>query len=244
MLGVPLLVGDNLIGVLHVGRLGKRLFTTADAELLELVAERVAFATQTRLLQVERAASRLLERSLLPRRSPTATGSSRGSLHRRQWPRRGRRLVRPVRTPFWRVVGDHRRRRRPRPSRRRDHGPTPQHHAGLRPPRPVVRRRDRPHQPQADALRIRGNRHRPVCHLDAPLHGLPRFLGRTSPAHHPIPGQPNQVVEVNPVPPLGAGMRSRPRLPRSTSLPARCWCATPTGLSNAETKVSMPVSNG
>ena len=35
----------------------------------------VAFATQTRLLEVERAAARLLERSLLPRRCPPAPGS-------------------------------------------------------------------------------------------------------------------------------------------------------------------------
>ena len=42
MLGVPLLVGDRLIGVLHVGRLSERPFTTDDVELLQLVAERVA----------------------------------------------------------------------------------------------------------------------------------------------------------------------------------------------------------
>jgi serine phosphatase RsbU (regulator of sigma subunit) len=74
MLGVPLLVGESLIGVLHVGRLGERAFTAADAELLELVAERVAAATQTRLLEVERSASRLLERALLPRALPNCAG--------------------------------------------------------------------------------------------------------------------------------------------------------------------------
>jgi phosphoserine phosphatase RsbU/P len=74
MLGVPLLAGDNLIGVLHVGRLSERRFTAADTELLELVAERVAFATQTRLLEVERAAARLLERSLLTPRLPACPG--------------------------------------------------------------------------------------------------------------------------------------------------------------------------
>lgn len=74
MLGVPLLVGDRLTGVLHVGRLSKRLFTTEDVELLQLVAERVAAATQTRLLEVERAAARLLERSLLPRALPACPG--------------------------------------------------------------------------------------------------------------------------------------------------------------------------
>jgi hypothetical protein len=74
MLGVPLLVGDRLIGVLHVGRLSDRPFTGDDVELLQLVAERVAAATQTRLLEVERAAARLLERSLLPRALPNCPG--------------------------------------------------------------------------------------------------------------------------------------------------------------------------
>jgi hypothetical protein len=71
MLGVPLLVGQRVVGVLHVGRLGPDQFTARDAELLEVVAERVAFAAQTRLLEAERTASRLLERALLPRRLPS-----------------------------------------------------------------------------------------------------------------------------------------------------------------------------
>jgi serine phosphatase RsbU (regulator of sigma subunit) len=74
MLGVPLLVGERFIGVLHVGRLATEQFTAMDAELLEVVAERVAFAAQTRLLEVERAASRLLEGALLPRRLPNCAG--------------------------------------------------------------------------------------------------------------------------------------------------------------------------
>jgi serine phosphatase RsbU (regulator of sigma subunit) len=74
MLGVPLLVGERVIGVLHVGRLAERRFTAADAELLQLVAERVAFASQTRMLEVERSASRLLERALLPRVRPNCPG--------------------------------------------------------------------------------------------------------------------------------------------------------------------------
>ena len=75
MLGVPLLVSDRLNGVLHVGRLSERPFTDSDAQLLKLVAERVAFATQTGLLEVERTAARLLERSLLPRALPSAPDS-------------------------------------------------------------------------------------------------------------------------------------------------------------------------
>ena len=74
MLGVPLLVADELVGVLHVGRLHPLPFNDADAELLQVVAERVAGAVQTRQLAVERAATALLERSLLPGRLPMCPG--------------------------------------------------------------------------------------------------------------------------------------------------------------------------
>jgi serine phosphatase RsbU (regulator of sigma subunit) len=70
MVGVPLLVGGDVIGVLHVGTLGARKFTTEDAELLQIVADRVAGATQARELEVERAAARALQRSLLPSALP------------------------------------------------------------------------------------------------------------------------------------------------------------------------------
>jgi signal transduction histidine kinase len=50
MLGVPLLVGGEAIGVLHVGVLHHRSFTADDSELLQLVADRVAVAVErTRL---------------------------------------------------------------------------------------------------------------------------------------------------------------------------------------------------
>ncbi len=74
MLGVPLMAEDQVLGVLHVGRLDDRPFTAGDTELLRVVAERVAGATQTRLLAVERAAASLLERSLLPGRLPRCPG--------------------------------------------------------------------------------------------------------------------------------------------------------------------------
>ncbi len=74
MLGVPLLAAGRVIGVLHVGTLQARRFTTEEAELLELAADRVAFATQARLLEIERAAARLLERSLLPPSLPACPG--------------------------------------------------------------------------------------------------------------------------------------------------------------------------
>ncbi|MBV8160787.1 MAG: SpoIIE family protein phosphatase [Acidimicrobiia bacterium] len=71
MAGVPLLVGGKVIGVLHVGTRGTRKFTAADAELLQVVADRVASATQARELEVERAAARALQRSLLPSALPS-----------------------------------------------------------------------------------------------------------------------------------------------------------------------------
>ncbi len=74
MLGVPLLGGEAAVGVLHVGRLRDEPFTAHDTELLEVVAERVAGATQTRQLALEQAAAGLLERSLLPERLPNYDG--------------------------------------------------------------------------------------------------------------------------------------------------------------------------
>jgi signal transduction histidine kinase len=46
LLGVPLIVGDNVLGVLHVGTLKPRAFTEDDVELLQLVAARAALAIE------------------------------------------------------------------------------------------------------------------------------------------------------------------------------------------------------
>jgi signal transduction histidine kinase len=53
MLGVPLLVGERALGVLHVGTLVPRLFDKDDVELLELVAARVAMAIERAQLHEE-----------------------------------------------------------------------------------------------------------------------------------------------------------------------------------------------
>jgi signal transduction histidine kinase len=53
MLGVPLLVQGNPIGVLHVGTLTPRRFTRDDEELLQLVADRVAVAIERARLHEE-----------------------------------------------------------------------------------------------------------------------------------------------------------------------------------------------
>jgi hypothetical protein len=74
MLGVPLVSEDAVIGVLHVGRLEDRPFSADDIELLRVVADRGTAAMQARQLALERAATGLLERSLLPTKLPRCVG--------------------------------------------------------------------------------------------------------------------------------------------------------------------------
>jgi GAF domain-containing protein len=62
LLGVPLLVHGEVIGVLHVGTLTPRRFTDDDVELLQLAADRVAVAIdRARAYEAERSARRRLE---------------------------------------------------------------------------------------------------------------------------------------------------------------------------------------
>ncbi|HEY6423132.1 MAG TPA: SpoIIE family protein phosphatase, partial [Pseudonocardiaceae bacterium] len=74
LLGVPLLSGGTVMGVLHVGTLVPYQFTDDDVRLLQIVADRVAFATQSRRAEVERAAAAVFQRSLLPARLPVVPG--------------------------------------------------------------------------------------------------------------------------------------------------------------------------
>ncbi len=74
LLGVPMLSSGTVIGVLHVGTLVPRRFTVEDTRLLQIAAERVALATQTRRAEVERAAAAVFQRSLLPARLPVVPG--------------------------------------------------------------------------------------------------------------------------------------------------------------------------
>ena len=74
MLGVPLVSGKELLGVLHVGSFTERRFTEADTDLLAHVADRVAGAVQARQLEGERAAARVVQRSLQPTRLPQLPG--------------------------------------------------------------------------------------------------------------------------------------------------------------------------
>jgi putative methionine-R-sulfoxide reductase with GAF domain len=74
LLGVPLLVGDNLLGVLHVGSLTTRRFTDDETELVRLAADRAALAAQSLRSGAERAAARELQRSLVPAALPAIDG--------------------------------------------------------------------------------------------------------------------------------------------------------------------------
>ncbi|HKA85483.1 MAG TPA: SpoIIE family protein phosphatase [Acidimicrobiales bacterium] len=74
LLGVPLLAGDRLLGVLHVGTRAARHFSPAEIDLLQMVADRVALATQARISDTERRAAVVLQRSLLPERVPQVPG--------------------------------------------------------------------------------------------------------------------------------------------------------------------------
>src|SRR6476646_4604200 len=66
MVGVPLLVRGESLGVLHVGTLTPRIFTHDEVELLQLVAQRVAIAIERAQLHEE-----LLDRARLDARAIT-----------------------------------------------------------------------------------------------------------------------------------------------------------------------------
>ncbi len=74
LMGAPLLVDGAVIGVLHVGTLTPRVFTSQDTDLLQLAADRAALAVQALSNQVERAATAALQRSLLPSALPAISG--------------------------------------------------------------------------------------------------------------------------------------------------------------------------
>jgi serine phosphatase RsbU (regulator of sigma subunit)/anti-sigma regulatory factor (Ser/Thr protein kinase) len=67
LLGVPLLVEGDVIGVLHVGTLTERAFDDEDAELLQRAGDRAALAISSRLTEHERGLADALQRSLMPR---------------------------------------------------------------------------------------------------------------------------------------------------------------------------------
>jgi anti-sigma regulatory factor (Ser/Thr protein kinase)/putative methionine-R-sulfoxide reductase with GAF domain len=67
LLGVPLMVEGEVIGVLHIGTLQPRLFDDDDVELLQSAGDRAALAINGRLTEQERGLADALQRSLIPR---------------------------------------------------------------------------------------------------------------------------------------------------------------------------------
>ncbi len=74
LMGAPLRAEGTVIGVLHVGTLTGRVFTTEDVDLLQLAADRAAVAVQALYTQLDRAAATVLQRSLLPSALPEIAG--------------------------------------------------------------------------------------------------------------------------------------------------------------------------
>ena len=73
--GVPLLVHGAVLGVLHVGTVHNRVFTAADAALLQLAADRAATAVQSLRSREDHAAAVALQRSLVPSALPEVRGA-------------------------------------------------------------------------------------------------------------------------------------------------------------------------
>lgn len=74
LLGVPMLAQGGLTGVLHIGSTTPRRFTDEEADLLQLVADRLAIATHAHRSRSERSAAAMLQDSLLPGHLPAADG--------------------------------------------------------------------------------------------------------------------------------------------------------------------------
>lgn len=75
VLGLPLILDRQLLGVLYVGRRTSRPFSEDDAALLQLVGDRVALAVdRARLFEQERHIAETLQRSLLPEQLPRIPG--------------------------------------------------------------------------------------------------------------------------------------------------------------------------
>jgi serine phosphatase RsbU (regulator of sigma subunit)/anti-sigma regulatory factor (Ser/Thr protein kinase) len=75
VLGVPLILDGQLLGVLYVGTRTRSPFSEGDAALLQLVGDRVALAVgRAHLFEQERHIAETLQRSLLPEQLPQIPG--------------------------------------------------------------------------------------------------------------------------------------------------------------------------
>jgi sigma-B regulation protein RsbU (phosphoserine phosphatase) len=75
MMGVPMVAGGQVVGVLHVGSLTARRFTSHDIDLLQLAADRAAAAVQSITTRADRVAAEALQRSLVPSALPAVRGA-------------------------------------------------------------------------------------------------------------------------------------------------------------------------
>src|SRR5215212_420189 len=66
LLGVPLLIEQRVLGVLHVGSLVHRRFSGEEAALLQLAGDRAAMAIEHATLREQRQLAEALQRRLLP----------------------------------------------------------------------------------------------------------------------------------------------------------------------------------
>jgi phosphoserine phosphatase RsbU/P len=73
LMGAPLRADGRVIGVLHVGTLSRRSFSSEDVDLLQLAADRAAVAVQALAVRVDRAATAALQRSLMPSALPAVS---------------------------------------------------------------------------------------------------------------------------------------------------------------------------
>jgi phosphoserine phosphatase RsbU/P len=75
MMGAPMVASGRVVGVMHVGSLTPRQFTSQDTELLQLAADRAAAAVQSIAAQTDRFAAAALQRSLVPTALPAVPGA-------------------------------------------------------------------------------------------------------------------------------------------------------------------------
>jgi serine phosphatase RsbU (regulator of sigma subunit) len=74
LVGVPMVVGGEVVGVLHIGTHDDRHFDDEDVAVLQLVADRAALAGQASQRHADRTATLALQRSLMPTRLPVFEG--------------------------------------------------------------------------------------------------------------------------------------------------------------------------
>jgi phosphoserine phosphatase RsbU/P len=74
LIGAPLMADGEVLGVLHVGTLTPRKFTSREAGLLQQAADRAALAVRSLAAQADRAAAAALQASLVPSALPRIDG--------------------------------------------------------------------------------------------------------------------------------------------------------------------------